>query len=523
MLRVFIVDDESVIRIGFRHLDWQQYGCELVGDASNGLDALGQVAQLKPDVIISDICMPQMDGLEFSRLVKRMDPQCSIILLTGYDEFAYAQQALNIGVDFLLMKPTNFDELASMLRRINDRRHQQQRLSVATGSLSSLIQGNLLRELLLGRTLQGDAAYLFKRNEHSFRQFCILCLLPAPPAVPSELNELRAILSETCLMAAEENGMDMIYTDTDDAVVCMLRIPEEKTDAWQSHVKLYVQDALSRLQSYHHLDMICGSSRMHATDEVQTAYHEALQALNGCFLLHAPSHLYEDNEACAFSLQQLSDWKEQLSGYLFSGCLEGVRESFDQLLTLLEPQGLCKSWEACSRVRMMLHTFVWETAHKLKASASSEAQPLDAAIQEFLHSAISATLPGVYGMVRKQVLQMTQALRETMRMQTAAAFVTYIQEHFQDADLSLETLAETFGLSPSHMSRMIKRETGASFVEHLTGFRIARAKNLLADSNLTLSEIASEVGFRDMSYFIHVFKRHVGLTPNTYRKLHNVS
>lgn len=525
MLRVFIVDDESVIRIGFRHLDWKQYDCELVGDASNGLDALSQVARLKPDVIISDICMPQMDGLEFSRLVKRMEPQCSIILLTGYDEFGYAQQALNIGVDFLLLKPTNFDELKSMLHQLNDRQRRQKSLSATldAGSLSALIQGNLLREMLLGRSGQSEMVHLFKRNEHPFHSFCMLCFLPSPPSIPNEMNESRAVLSQICRAAAEENGLDIIYTDTDDAFVCMLRIPEDGISTWESLVTLFCQDTLSRLKNYHHLNMLLGSSRVQEGDGVRFAYQQALQALNGCFLLRKPFYLFEDEVAYTFQPQQLNEWKEQLASCMFSGCLEGVQKSFENLLDVLDASALAKSQEACGQVRMLLHTFVWETSHKLKTSSSTLSQPLKNTIQNFLHSAISATLPGVYSIVKKHVLQITQAMRETMHIQTVATFIAYIQEHFKDADLSLETLAETFGLSPSHMSRMIKRETGMSFVEHLTGFRITRAKELLADSDLTLSAISSEVGFRDMSYFIHVFKRHVGVTPNTYRKLYGLS
>lgn len=525
MLRVFIVDDESVIRIGFRHLDWKRYNCELVGDASNGLDALAQVAQLKPDVIISDICMPQMDGLEFSRLVKHMEPQCSIILLTGYDEFSYAQMALNIGVDFLMLKPTNFDELASMLHQIEERRQQKKHLSgtLETGTLSALIQGNILREMLLGRNQFPEAEHIFIRNEHIFRRFCILCFLPCPPVIPSELNNIRSVLSKTCLSVAQENAMDMIYTDTEDAFVCLLRIPEELTGTCENYVNLFCQDVLSRLQKYNQIDMFCGCSQMHTEVMVRTAYLEALQALNGCFLLHSTIFTYAEEVPCAFSVQRLAKWKDQLSASVFSGCAADVQECFDTLLDLMDAYVLSRNQEACDKVRMMLHTFVWETAQKLKVSRSLQKLPLDQAIQDFLHSGISATLPGVYSIVKNLALQITKALHETLHMQSAAVFVAYIQEHFQDVDLSLESLAEVFELSPSHMSRIIKRETGVSFIEHLTTFRIEHAKELLADSSLTLSAISSEIGFRDMSYFIHVFKRYVGITPNSYRKLYSSS
>ena len=183
MLKVFVVDDQISVRIGFRHLDWSQYGCALVGDAGNGIEALDRIATLKPDVVISDIRMPQMDGLELSGMIKRMYPGCSIVLLTGYDEFAYAQQALNIGVDHLLLKPTNFDELAKTLALLSEKHALGQEESISSQlHVSNLVQENLLRDMIYGKAVHQEMLKMMRLEAHQQRRFALMSIIPDAPS-----------------------------------------------------------------------------------------------------------------------------------------------------------------------------------------------------------------------------------------------------------------------------------------------------------------------------------------------------
>lgn len=522
MLKVFIVDDESVIRIGFRNLDWSKYGCSLVGDAANGMDALSRLGALAPDVIISDICMPQMDGLEFSRLVKRMYPECAVILLTGYDEFAYAQQALNIGVDFLLLKPTNFDELEAVLRQLEECKSRRQKDAAPAAlppALSSLMQSNLLREALLGRAQPGEAENPALYGGIALNRGVVVSLLPDPAAYAQQSESTRPVIAKACRDAAEEGRIGMIFTDTQDAFVCMLAPPREG-DAWEGPALLFCQDILSRLQNYHGITMLCGVGDPRGGGGAPAAYRASLHALDNCFLRRESLALYRQRENAPVDPRPLARWREQVTAAMFAGDTAEVERQFDHLRGLLAALPLEGNEAGCDAVRVTLYSFALDTLQKLKTARALLIEPPGGDPQPLLRSGVPQTLPGVYGAVRNQLLLATRRIGGVMRTLSATDFISYIQSHFADADLSLEMLAETFKLSPSHVSRMIKRETGVSFVEHLTRRRVDRAKELLAETELLLNDIAAAVGFRDMSYFIHVFKRSVGITPNSYRRLH---
>ena len=130
MLKVFLVEDESVIRDGLRDgIPWQQYGFTLVGTASDGEVALPQIRKLRPDILITDIKMPFMDGLTLSRIVTEELPETKTIIISGYDDFEYAQQAIAIGVEQYLLKPISKGALLKALRAIKDRMEEEQERS----------------------------------------------------------------------------------------------------------------------------------------------------------------------------------------------------------------------------------------------------------------------------------------------------------------------------------------------------------------------------------------------------------
>jgi two-component system response regulator YesN len=516
MLNVFVVDDQISVRIGFRNLDWAQYGCALVGDAGNGIEALDRIAVLKPDVVISDIRMPQMDGLELSRLIKRMYPECAIVLLTGYDEFSYAQQALNIGVDHLLLKPTNFDELARTLALLAEKQARNRDVSLPSKlHVSNLMQENLLRDMIYGKTVHQEILKMMRLEACLASRYALMAIVPEIPS--AELFTARCErIRNICQDVAQESDIEILSTLTDEACVCMLM----RDQGFREEQLLAAgQDIFSRLVKYHACPTIIGIYSS-GDDDVTNAYRHAIQALNDAFCTRNDISIYHNQTGTKSDISHINAGQEQLISLMYAGNVQGIQAWFGSMRDTLQQMSIIQNEETYRAIGTGLFSLILDIYQTLKSTSLVTDESCLQKLQAFVQAKIPETLPRIFLEVCSLTSEIAELIANASRVRIVTEMLTFIKARYECPDLSLDVLSEVFHLSPSHVSRLIKRETGKSFVNHLAGYRIKKAKQLLADQDQRIPDIVQAVGFRDPSYFIRVFKKHVGITPMRYRQMH---
>ena len=534
MLRVFLAEDETIIRETLRDtMPWAQCGYTFVGEAGDGEMALPLIQQAKPDVLITDIRMPFMDGLALSKLVLQEFPQMKVIILSGFDDFEYAQKAIGLGVERYLLKPITKSTLMTVLEEVREK-----------------IQGERAQQNYLAQFHQETQDY----EQYARRRF--LERIVAGQLSVQEIYEqaekldidLRAQTYDIALVSAmpDSGGGPEAYSEPgarirDGMVAHFLKHPEYILFRW--NLTSYAVLLLGRQADMERLVNRCVS-------KVQTLYEtfgpelnwyvavgtptQRLSALPGCFeevsRLWAYRHILpEQHILTAQTVRRLTDTG---SDHDLSG-LDMAKVSPAMLTGVLQH---ASAQEIPSFVDEYIHSledaleskpFCQYLMLSARFTATSFVENLGVEQQAYLSGL------GCLSMVGQQVgpgdmkRYLSDILREAIRLRdkvTGSQYsgqlkqaVRYIDEHYPCEDISLNRVAKEVDLSPNYLSAVFSQEMGTTFVEYLTARRMEKARELLRHSDLRSGEIAAAVGYKDSHYFSFLFKKTQGCTPRDYR------
>lgn len=461
MLKVMIVDNESAIRKGLVHcIHWGDLGCEIAAQADDGMMALEQIPVIQPNIVISDIRMPGMDGLELAEIIARDHPGIKVIILTGYPDFAYAQRAIQYHVVDFVLKPMTVENLTNAIEKAKaaiaeDRSSQdlQEKLSTTSARNIELQKSMLLHDLI--HRVACSQLYVLNRLAQlkmDLRSYFVLKLhitsLSEEALTEEEyneyLNQSQEILSDCLADAADEAAQAVRFTVfTPDHPVThfaeLSSFPQQLTDE--------IFEMLSALKS-----------AMELRNPADT------EQLLDCIFAYADS-----NKLPPDTVRNICVYIHQFGMELqFPGMaghsLEGG--SISSLKRIMETNSIAEM-ESCTRA------LVQQTQDMAQSSAASA---------DHIVSSVQA----------------------------------YISAHYGE-QLSLDQLAQQFYLSSSYLSRLFKRETGTTLTTYLQNVRIEAAKNLLRTTALKSYEVAERVGINDPVYFSRIFKKITGLKPKDYR------
>lgn len=502
-MRILIVEDEVKIRTGMSKLISEHTEHTVVGEARNGKEGLELIRSLRPELVISDIRMPVMGGLEMLEEVKRLGIRCHFIVLSGYSEFEYAQKALRYGVDDYLLKPLAPEDVTSLLDRIQDRISEETQLSAQSTE-------GLLRELILGiRTgTQRDYETLRKEAALSETEPCFLaagCLRDVGTAYFDAIEERLARMKElypeyTFLCTTLENTREvfcLIQGQTTEEELCMLLqrrlyrgMSAEDMPVWtmqklESPQKL--GEAGATLRDRYIYGMVFGYHSLITEEMIESFKEKPYQY---------PAQLEGRIRA---SLCQGAEQNLQKDAEAFMDCVRRMgcnprdcRKAYEKLLACIE--------NVCGEVNP-------EAARQIQnrdlAKAVSEAVTIGA-LERCLQKAVEIVLA-------------SKDRREDIRNYTIRRAINFIREHYME-NISLELLADHLEITPEYLSTLFNKEMGLNFTTFLKQFRISHAKRLLKGSDKKIYEIANEVGYNDPKYFNRVFKEEVGLSPGDYRQ-----
>ncbi len=527
---ILLVDDESAVREGIRsRTPWEEYNFRVVGEAGNGIEALELVEELNPDVVLTDIRMPYLDGMELIKQIRVSHPATTLVILSGYDEFTYAQQAMHYDVIEYVLKPVSVDDLCRLLKRLGkrldeeiQRTQDQNRLRKNYQLALPLIREKFLVSLLTTAHPGSDASMIAKANEYGFnleKDEFMVALFETDHDHDDPLNALAMFEVAQEVFKKEEETLVFQF---ENQVVLIFSAQSHQASHYDSVFRKQTYRKAEQLQAYlqkFNFSVVLGMGNLvHSPSTITHSYHQALKALNY-------SSCYPDQKLLFISdLEQLPQEEhstgvsESISDVILSvkiGSEDRVKEALDHLF----------GEQLASLSLNQMQTMILRLSSSLQELAHAYGKTIFPLEEEegrnlFAEFASLTTL----GKTRRYFLRLCLQLRETIAGQRETSHIQFIRQaknliakHFTEPGFGLEQICEMIGVSPSYFSSTFKKEVGVSFVQYLTTLRMDRAKELLAKTEGKTYEIAQAVGFSEPNYFSFCFKRHVGSSPSQYR------
>ncbi|MDO4175772.1 MAG: response regulator [Eubacteriales bacterium] len=530
MYSVFLVEDEVLIRDGIREIiDWERYGFVFSGEASDGELAWPQIQKLKPDIVMTDIKMPFMDGLMLSRLIKKELPQTMVIILSGYDEFSYAKQALEIGVSQYLLKPLSKDQLIEVLIEIKSRkdkeREQEQYLArfhnevqeylttSRRGFFDALVSGKQSVSMLLERA---DKLHI----NISAEEYNVIFFLMQETSMQSGYSaRLADWQEELCAQFSEDENLVMFSIGVD-AIVFLVMADKGEAESKTVDYVQQIEKLCEPLKGLVNWSYEVGTP-IRRLSSVADCYRETRKKMFGRNIggniTTAPSALdFDPNDMRAGQMDQRA-----MDKFLTSGLLEDipcfVRDYLSSAGETAAKSLLFRQYIALN-IQINVNAFLERQAQH--AARAAEIRTQSPSVKQL------STWNGTVDYIEK-LLAYALTLRDRTAKNRYAAMlekaVAYMEEHFADADISLNQVAQVVNIRSTHFSAVFSQQMGKTFVEYLTELRMERARTLLRCTDKSSGDIAFEVGYNDPHYFSFLFKKVNGCSPRAYRAGRNGS
>ncbi len=538
MYRMMIVDDKDDIIQGIQSMGrWPEIGVEITGWANNGEEALAVMEESKPQIVITDIKMPVMDGIQLTESIKKRYPEIKVIILSGYDEFHYAQQALKLGAEEYLLKPIRIHQLQEVILRVihklNDEKLKQEE---ETKILERLAQSlPLLRDKFLQRLLEEPGGL----NEEELCQrlnFLEVDLYPECLAVLAvEIDHYNGIIDRNSYQQMEllgqnliqlqaefnrEAGKSMTFTDKKERFGWIISVPGLNHFPEGNQTVFALAENISILaQEKAKVTVSIGIGRFYAGFlQLFHSYQEAVEALSHKFLLGANQIIHIDDVLPDPKLHfhyPLELEKELLVSLKAGTRQEGMHllDSYFEVLdqyTAYSPKLIKKylTGLVVSISRILLEMNIDE----IQLTGGEE----DLLIQITKLDTLEKTKPWL-GKLIEQIYLLSSCEKKhktQIKMEKAKG---YIGEHMAD-EISLHAVANFIDLSPNYFTTLFKEYTGETFMDYVIRVRIDKAKELLTTGQYKVYEVANTVGYSDARYFSEIFKKWVGMAPAEYIK-----
>ncbi len=520
MMKVFLVDDEIAIRENLRNsFPWEENGFQLVGEAPDGEMALPMIRDLNPDILLTDIRMPFMDGVQLCAGVKRMMPWVGIVILSGYDDFSYAQQAISLGVKEYLLKPITAQELGKALSRVAGQIAAERSAQESMENLRrDVMSGNrFLRQKLLA-SLFTDEGDRFE-DEQLMRQMrqmgvnlaanCYVVIDIAFPLKDEARSRARAALSDL----AEATGGSVFTCGMPNGARALV-LGDNEQDAEER--------AYSFANSAAHLPQLesCGELRLSIGETVNDYYDIRRSMQSARHVRHVAAGQGEGRRI--IGVGELNDATTVLNSLELSPLYERLQYAPEGELDAILAEytgGLPDSAGGIELAMGYLRIAAVIAARRIVEDAGADPQQAldEGLIAEALRAEDASGLSAVKALLRSAIACRDRSGQGVVDTPVGRARV-FLSKRFADPNLMLQDVASEVGISQSHFSTVFAQETGITFTQYLTGLRIAKAKELLEATQMRSSEIAFQVGYNDAHYFSYLFKKHTGMTPSDWRK-----
>lgn len=531
MFKVLLVDDEKWVRATIKKLlPIEQLELNLVGEASNGIEALELTHQLVPDIVITDLRMPGLDGIELIRSLKATFPNILTIIISGYSDFTYAQQAIKLEAFDYILKPVNekdlFDVLSKAKKSLITKRERLSRESMAENEYKKSVEQ--LRQIFLNDTLTKENLTLdqlktkfqyFKLPLEVSLKIGLLAFVIDYPINNSIINKEALSSFKNIIDLSMEKYLKVITFINENVENQCVALYNIKKNHSLTSIKAILSAIQKDIWSEYSITFSVGiSSQENFADKLSKTYNEAIEALqykisNGHSSLKCFNEIDRNNKN-KFSISESVLDKIVITMKLLEKetITSVIDEIFDEIDYNITPIHVVKS---------ELWNLLVNIVNCLECKTFTVVSLNEYADHSFYHkfkNLNSAPDIKIFTQTIINYICESHLKKAIQNPKTIDVVKEYLASNYNHI-ITLELISNYVNFSPTYFSELFKKETGQNFIHYLTELRILKAKELLKTTNLKIYEIGEQVGYPDEKYFRKVFKRIVGIKPSEYKIL----
>ena len=523
--KILLVDDEAEVRQSIiKKIDWEKAGFRVVGDAENGIDALEKAEALEPDLILTDIRMPYMDGLELAENITKVLPSVKIVIFSGYDDFEYAKQAIKLNIIEYILKPIDAVELTGILEKIKAKLDEEITVIKDMSNLKENFEKNLpiLRETFLGNLVKG------KVEKDKIKEF---------------MNDYNIDIINGKFWTAIKVNMTVSSSENIPVSIMQSMSVKKLLDSRLKDIGIWecfhrpsgicgiwaMQDRQSFLLLTNMLNDICRESLklldihlkigigriVSSIDEISESYSDAREAVSYKNFIGDVVYIDEVELTNRDFLKFDENAENDLIYAIKFGEEENILSSIENIISHIKGREYSP---------MDIQTYVISIINALIKIV--QANDFDNEIIFGEYEDFGGVMVGIKTAedLEKWLSRVSfsiSALLYKQRQGTTKSLIAkakkYIEENYQNSSLSLEMICDYLHVSTAYFSTLFKKEMGESYISYLTGMRLEKAVELLKTTDDKTYIIASNVGYDEPNYFSYVFKKKYGVSPNKFR------
>ncbi len=537
MLRVLIVDDEAIVRRGLRKtIEWEKNGFELIGEADDGITAIELTKSLKPDVIITDVCMPIMDGLEYIKDLQADGCKSKIIILSGHDNFDFAQKAIKYGIFSYILKPVDNKILINILLKIKKTIEFEKKNNREINQLKKVVKDNYikLKEDFLFKLIKGNyekeenlddmLEYFDIGDINKLHGIMVVEIDNYSLAFKSLTEEKRQInkfmIVNICQKILQEYGSGYAFNGEREHTVVIFNFAYNKSEMEKYRLSLTIGERIKKKINDHlELTVSIGISRSNnGMDNLKNSYMEALEAVAYKSWIGKNSIIFfkDINAMECKTFEYPYEIEQAILAGLKRNSIDCVQQAVDEYFDyILKYKNLPMQY---IKKQVLALVFMIDR-NMLKSGIETDAVFGEPFIpNKFIsgYETINDLRDYLMSILKKINSFIREKKHNKFRMEISRA-LDYINLNC-NKHIDLNVVAEYVHLSPYYLSRLFKEQTGMNFVDCLNKIRIEKAKELLENGKFKVFEVAERVGYKDNAYFGQMFKKHVGISPGSYKK-----
>ncbi|PHV70817.1 DNA-binding response regulator [Sporanaerobium hydrogeniformans] len=532
-MKVLIIDDEYYFREALKvSFPWEECDLIVCGEAKNGIEGLERVRTLNPDIILADINMPLMDGLEFVQRVKEINHNIKIIIISGYSEFEYAKQALTLGVHNYILKPVSNEELYNALQDTIKLIHKERKIKVEMHELKKsvsknlpVLKGQFLNELIKGNDFLSNKVILDKIKNLGVNLLLGIYIVAVLEIDSEDYSDWsyheKHLWNYGVINIVEELlGNDFVYETCIDSGdrICILLSFEAVEDFKAEKLNRTFENILDAVKTYLQFTITIGvGNYCKEVKDIAISYNEALYALRNKLILgkNLIIHHQSVSEIGFIGHFFQAEHRMQLLANMRLGSLEDVKQIIEYLFEEvkeknIEPELLlviavemvtpCLEFVAENNMKFDLvsHTYFKNLFENIKSKKTIED--------------IKKYIIEIYSTIIEYVNQNKSAKSS----KTVEAVVNYIAENYSNCDLTIDLISKAVYMNYTYLCFLFKKQMDMTLNEYITKYRMNKAIELMERGNVGVTEVAYAIGFSNVNYFGKCFKKEFGMTPSRY-------
>ena len=535
MYKILLVDDEILVRDAIReNIDWGKLDCELIGDCENGKQAVEFVKTHEVDIVLTDILMPYMDGMELSHFLHDNYPDILIVIFSGFGEFEYAKKAIQYNVSEYMLKPVTAMELTKVIENMKEKLDSRKKEQRKMESLTQVSQD-------------------YHKNANVIRSKALDCLVKCTRDVQVSLDELERMgitfqaasyrvavfdidtysdmyqmdmdkQQESALMAfvlfnvgdeiVVQEKAGVVYQEGNNRV-CII-FAGNRTKEFSENIHRICHEIQKKVKEVIGLETSIGiGSWVRSPYELIYSYRLAAKAIDYRYLLGGNLLFDMEEKKTDNSIFLINDL-EILTESIKSGDRRLMEKTLEQIETEIKSALVEKSY-ACIYLQQVIRA-IGNTCQSLSEEPEKIIAQREALLKAVTEQRMFSQAAALVEKYAQEVFDALQELNSSSGQRQGMLAMDYIQKNYMDPGLSLNSICSYLNISTSYFSTIFKEMTGETFIEVLTRVRMEKAKELLENTTMKNYEIAEKVGFSDPHYFGISFKKITGKTPTEYAR-----